>query len=490
MTKRSDFPEDFLWGTASSSSQYEGGYNLNGKGLTTADVITAGNKERKRKITWKYPGSDEKHYSDVGGFWGKLTIPPEGIPCVFEDEFYPSHDATKGYEMTNKDLCLLHELGVNAYRMSISWARIFPNGDDETPNKEGLDYYRYVFRTCRTYGITPIVTLYHYDCPLQLTIRYGGWKNRRLISFYERYARTVFREFHEYVKYWITFNEINSVTVESFKNAGMLSEDPKDLAQAAHNELVASARAVKAAHEINPNLKVGCMAAYTLGYAETCSPDDQWEALLRSREYNFYLDVQCRGSYPSYRIREYELKNINLNTEDTDKDDLKNGCVDYISFSYYATGVITARSDNKEDMMGPANPYLRRTAWGWGVDPKGLRLALNQLYERYGKPLMIVENGLGADDVLSEDGHIHDDSRIEYIRDHISEIHKAIKTDAVDVIGYNIWASVDFISLGTGEVRKRYGLIYADINDNHEGTYRRIKKDSFEWYRNFLKGGE
>ncbi len=485
---KGNFPKNFLWGVASSSSQYEGAYNQDGKGLTTADVITGGSRETKRKITWKYPDSDEKHYSDVGGFWGKLDIPEGGVPCVFEDEFYPSHDATKGYERFEEDLKDLHELGVNAYRMSISWARIYPNGDDAEPNKAGVEHYRRLFELCKEYGIEPIVTLFHYDMPLNITVKYGGWRNRKVIALYETYAKTVFEAYKGLVKYWITFNEINSVVVESFKNAGMLVEDYASLQQAAHNELVASAKAVQIAHSVDPEIKVGCMAAYTIGYANTCDPQDRLEEYMRSREYNFFLDVQCRGEYPKYKLKEYERNGFTLDHTKEDEEDLKKGCVDYISFSYYSTGVIVHKDDTEGSMMGPKNPYLKNTAWGWGIDPTGLRITLNQVYERYNKPLMIVENGMGIADEVSEDGCVHDPERIEYIRDHIAELEKAVNIDGVEVLGYNTWAGHDFVSLGTGEMKKRYGLIYVDKKDDGSGDYHRIKKDSYYWYQSFLRG--
>lgn len=479
--------KNFLWGVASCSCQYEGAYKSDGKGLTTADVITGGSHLKKRKITWHYPNDMTKHYSDVGGFWGKLTIPKNGIPDVFEDEFYPSHDSTKGYEYTDEDLKYLKELGVNAYRMSISWARIFPNGDDENPNEKGVAYYRHIFETLKAYKITPIVTLYHYDLPLALTIRYGGWKNRKLIDLFLRYATYVMNEYKDLVHYWITFNEINSSVVECFKNAGMLTESESDLAQAGHNELVASARTVRYAHEHLPPIQVGCMCAYTIGYANSCSPDDQWEAYLRSREYNFFLDVQAKGIYPQYKLNEYKEKQLNLDIQESDFDDLKSGCVDFISFSYYSTGVIVKTDDTEGSKMGPKNPYLKNTSWGWGIDPTGLRITLNQLNERYHKPLMIVENGLGAIDILSDDGQVHDPDRIDYLKSHIAEIEKAVLIDGVDCIGYMVWSSCDFISLGTGELKKRYGLIYVNRDDVKHGDYSRIKKDSFYWYKDFLK---
>lgn len=488
LPRTSAFPPGFLWGVASSACQYEGAYRADGKGLTVADVITGGSRGVKRQITWQMPGSDGRHTSDVGGFWGPLAVEPGGVPCVFEGESYPSHDSTRGYDRIDEDLADLAELGVTCYRMSISWARIFPNGDDAEPNRAGLDFYRHVFEACRAHGIEPVVTLFHYDLPLALTVKYGGWKNRALIDLFERYATTVFKEYRGLVRRWITFNEINSVVVESFKNAGMLSEDPADLAQAAHNELVASARAVAAAHGLDAALEVGCMVAYTIGYAKTCDPADRLEEYMRSREYGFFLDVQCAGSYPAYKTAEYRRAGIKLDARESDDADLAAGCVDFIAFSYYSTGVITSACDEEASKMGPANPFLKSTAWGWGIDPTGLRISLNQLYERYRKPLMVVENGMGAEDEIAPDGAVHDPYRIEYLRVHIEELGRAIELDGVDVMGYAVWANVDFVSLGTGELRKRYGLVYVDRDDAGTGDYRRIKKDSYYWYQEFLKG--
>ena len=481
------FPEGFLWGGASSASQCEGGYNEGGKGLSVADVLTGGSREVRRKITWAMEGSDEKQYSLPGAFWGKITIPKNGIPQVFEDEYYPSHKGNDFYHHYQEDLALFRDLGLKCYRMSIAWSRIFPNGDDEEPNEEGLQFYRNVFALCKEYGIEPVVTLYHYDLPLNLSIKYGGWKNRKLIGFYVKYALTVMEEYKGLVRYWITFNEINSVIVENFKNAGMFEDDDASYAQAAHNEFVASAKVCRYHKKHRPDIKVGCMVAYTFGYGKTCSPDDQLKVMLKKREYNFFLDVQCKGHYPSYKLKEYERKNIVLDTVEEDREDLAKGTVDFVAFSYYNSGVSsTAPEDEKFGLMGPKNPYLKANAWGWSVDPIGLRISLNELHQNYGKPLFIVENGYGNMDEISEDGCIHDDYRIAYTAEHLKQISIAINEDGIDVMGYTTWGIVDCISLGTGEIHKRYGMIYADIDDKGSGTFSRIPKDSYRWYREVI----
>jgi len=483
-----NFPENFLWGGATAACQVEGGYQEGGKGLTTADVLTAGSHEKVRKITWQNTITKETGYSDVGGFWGELKFPKNCLPAVIDGEHYPSHEASDFYHRYKEDIALMAEMGFKCYRMSISWARIFPNGDDLEPNQQGLQFYHNVFDECIKHGIEPLVTLSHYDTPLAIVINYGGWKNRNVIDVFERYASTVFKEYKEKVKYWITFNEINSVTVESFKNAGMLTENPNDLAQCAHNQFLASAKAVISSKRINSQSKIGCMIAYTMAYPKTCNPKDQMESIFKSHSHSFFSDVMCRGFYPSYKWKEYEREEIQLDIQEKDMKILTEGTVDFIAFSYYSSGVCTTEmvddlGTNK--MMGPINPYLKVNAWGWSIDPEGLRFSLNTLYERYNKPLIIVENGLGYDDKV-ENGKIHDDYRIAYTKAHLEAINKAINLDGIDVFGYTTWGWLDLISLGTGEMKKRYGFVYVNRDDQENGNFERIKKDSFYWYKKVI----
>ncbi|CBI13409.1 family 1 glycosylhydrolase [Streptococcus gallolyticus] len=481
------FPENFLWGGATSASQFEGGYTKSGKGLTVSDVLTAGSKNRNRKITWAFPNSDEIQYSDVGGFWGDITVNDEGVIKVFQNEYYPSHNASDFYSRYEEDLALLHELGLKSYRMSISWSRIYPNGDDEIPNQEGLKFYRQIFELCHKYHIKPIVTLEHYDVPLGITVKYGGWKNRRVIDLFVRYAETVITEYKNFVDYWIPFNEINSVTVETFKNAGMLKCNDGDRAQAAYNKFLASALTYKIAKKIRPDFQIGCMVAMTLSYPKTCAPEDQFEALKRCREYDSFLDVLVKGTYPNYKLIEYKQKNIKLNIETKDEEILSQSCVDFIGFSYYTSGVVTKQKvENELHLLGPTNPYLKTNAWGWGIDPLGLRYSLNYLYDRYKKPLFIVENGYGDNDII-ENGSIKDNERIDYMKSHLLSVSDAINIDGVNVIGYTPWGIIDCISLGTGEIKKRYGVIYVDVDSEGKGSFSRIKKQSFYWYQNVIK---
>lgn len=483
-----EFPDSFFWGGATSATQFEGAYDIDGKGLTISDVITEGSKNKKRKITWKNKQTGQKKYSQVGAFWGKIEVPEDSRPAVFPDEVYPSHIASDAYHHVLHDIELLAEAGLNCYRMSISWARIFPNGDDVEPNEAGLKFYRQIFETCHQFNIEPVVTLSHYDLPLALTEHYGGWRNRKLINLFERYAKTVMTYYRELVHYWITFNEINSVVVENFKAAGMLVDDRQSLLQAGYNQCLASAGVVQIAKRINKDNQVGCMVAYTLGYPETCDPRDQFAALLKTREYNAFLDIQCEGHLPEYLLKSLQRENITLETVLTDAEKLQSGCVDYIAFSYYNSGVVTAGDgDNGVDLNGPRNPYLKTNAWGWGIDPLGLRYSLNTLFDRYHKPLFIVENGLGNDDQLTEDNQVHDEYRIDYMQQHIQAIFNAMTIDGVQVMGYTPWGIIDCISLGTGEYVKCYGIIYVDFDGSGDDYLRRVPKDSFYWYRETIK---
>jgi len=462
MTKR--FKEGFLWGGATAANQCEGGYLSDGKGLSTADVMTAGALNTPRITTYE----------------------------IKEDCYYPSHEAIDHYHHYKEDIALFAEMGFNCYRMSINWSRIFPNGDDEHPNEKGLEFYDSLFDECLKYGIEPIVTLSHYEMPLHLANQYGGWKNRKVIDFFVKYCTTVFKRYKGKVKYWMTFNEINVMSIKPWTAGGVKETDEQSKMQAAHHQFVASARVVKIGHEIDPNNKIGMMYGGIFSYGATCNPKD----LQANDEYMksglFYCDVQCRGYYPAYKLKEFERNGISIEMEDRDLEILKEGTVDYVAFSYYMSFLTAADTEGK--MMangnlsgGVKNPYLESSEWGWQIDPIGLRLALNLLYDRYQKPLMIVENGLGARDIVEEDGSIHDEYRINYLREHIIEMEKAISYDGVDLIGYTTWGCIDIVSAGTGEMRKRYGFIYVDRDDEGKGSFKRSRKDSFYWYKKVIE---
>ena len=458
--------KNFLWGGAVAANQCEGAWDVDGKGVTTADCMTSGSRERKRVYT-------------------------DG---VLEGNYYPNHDGIDFYHHYKEDIALFGEMGFKCFRTSISWARIFPNGDDEQPNEKGLQFYDDMFDELLKYGIEPIVTLSHYETPYSLVKKYGSWRNRKMINFFVKYCEVVFNRYKNKVKYWITFNEINSISVFPHVPAGIRINEGEDKQkvwmQAAHYQLVASAKTVEIGHRINKDFKIGMMLLYPLQYAATCSPEDQIAALKFMDKQYYFSDVQVRGYYSNKAMKMMEKANANVDITEEDLKALKKGVVDYIGFSYYDSHIISA-NESKDiiagNMRGGKNPYLELSQWEWPIDAIGLRIALNNLYDRYQKPLFIVENGLGAMDKLEENNSINDDYRIEYIKKHIEQIKKAICEDGVELMGYTVWGCIDLISMGTGEMSKRYGLIYVDRDDKGNGTLKRIKKKSFYWYKKVIE---
>ena len=385
---------------------------------------------------------------------------------------------------------------VTCYRFSFSWSRIFPSGEEETPNEEGLKFYGDFIDELLKYGIEPVVTICHFDIPLALVEKYGSWKSRKVIDYYVKYCDAIFNRFKDKVTYWITFNEINMLLHLPFMGAGIQfaeGEDPRLVKyQAAHNELVASAMATRLGHQINPDFKFGCMLAAGNFYPYSCNPEDVWESLGRDRENYFFIDVQARGEYPAYARKLFEREGIALETGPGDYKILKENTVDFISFSYYSSRCastseeVIAKSTSGNVMKSIRNPHLKVSEWGWQIDPLGLRITLNTLYDRYQKPLFIVENGLGAVDHAEEDGSISDDYRIEYLEAHIKEMMKAVDEDGVDLLGYTPWGCIDLVSASTGEMKKRYGFIYVDKDNQGKGTLTRSRKKSFEWYKHVI----
>ncbi|MGG7173461.1 glycoside hydrolase family 1 protein [Clostridium neonatale] len=467
--------KDFLWGGATAANQFEGGWNVDGKGASTSDMLTAGTHTIPRKIT-------------------KETI--DGLN-------YPSHDAIDFYHRYKEDIKLFAEMGFKVFRMSIAWTRIFPNGDDKEPNEAGLKFYDDVFDELKKYNIEPLVTISHYEMPFNLTKKYNGWASRNLIDFFVNYCSVIFNRYKDKVKYWLTFNEINCGTMPmgGYLGLGILNEGTEDFLhqndnkqirfQALHHQFVASAKAVKLGHSINKDFKIGCMIAHMTTYPYTCNPDDILLAQKKNQLANDLCgDVQVRGEYPFFAKRYFEENNIVLDITEEDKKILKEGTVDYYTFSYYMSNCESASGDEDKTsgnlLGGIKNPYLEASDWGWQIDPKGLRYTLNELYGRYNIPLMVVENGLGAFDKVEEDGSINDDYRIEYLKDHIIQMKEAVK-DGVDLIGYTPWGCIDLVSASTGEMEKRYGFIYVDKDNAGEGTLDRKKKKSFEWYKNVIK---
>ena len=479
------FPKGFLWGGATAANQYEGGYLEGGKGLSTADVVTAGSHTTPRQITWRNPETGETGCTGIG-FGAAMAFEKGAIPDVIDGAYYPSHVATDFYHHFKEDIALMKEMGFKTFRMSMNWARIFPNGDDETPNEEGLKFYDEVFDECAKYGIEPLVTLSHYETPLNLVHKYGGWQNRKCIDAFVKYSTTVMKNYKGKVKYWLTFNEINMMSMIPFFAGGCMQNDEQTKAQGAHNQFVASALTVKAAHEISDEIKVGQMLAYQPNYAMTCDPNDQVLVMERNHSTLWYSDVQTGGKYPNYKLKEYERKGIVLETEPEDFELLEKYSADFLSFSCYGSSTFTTHDSEAGSgnfVMGVKNPYLETNAWGWATDPHCLRLACNTLYDRYHKPLWIVENGIGWDDKKEADGSVHDTYRIDYLRANVKSMDDAINLDGVELMGYTMWGCIDLVSAGTGEMKKRYGFVYVDRDDKGNGTLERSRKDSFYWYK-------
>lgn len=471
------FPENFLWGGATAANQIEGAWDADGKGPSVADMCTNGSFEHPKRVTTK----------------------------IEPDTLYPSHEAIDFYHHYEGDIALFAEMGFKCYRMSINWTRIFPTGMETEPNEAGLAFYDRVFDCCRKYGIEPLVTLHHYEMPYALVEHYNGWYGREVIDCFMRYVKTVFARYQHKVKLWLTFNEINSATLPTGNMAATGTmrgfqgsifdltkiDDPKVRYQALHHQFVASALAVSYAHEHYPEFKVGNMVGMLTSYPLTCNPDDVLKNQEAMRRVNWFCgDVQVRGEYPSYMERYFQENGIAIHKEPSDNEILRKGVVDFFTFSYYMTNCTTTRTDVEgvagNLISGAKNPYLQVSDWGWQIDPKGLRYTLNEIYDRYRIPLMVVENGLGAFDKKGKDGKVHDDYRIDYLRQHIEQMGDALK-DGVDLMGYTPWGCIDLISYSTGEMAKRYGFIYVNKFDDGTGDLSRERKDSFYWYQKVIE---
>ncbi|AUJ32767.1 MAG: glycoside hydrolase family 1 protein [Liquorilactobacillus nagelii] len=470
------FSKDFLWGGATAANQLEGAWNQAGKGPSIADAL---------------PGGKQRF---------AIASQPDFDWQVDEAKYrYPNHRGIEHYQHYKEDIKLFAEMGFKCYRFSIAWSRIFPQGDETEPNEAGLEFYDHLIDECLKYQIKPVITISHYELPLNLAKKYGGWKNRQLISFYERFAKVVLERYYQKVHYWMTFNEINSAFHFPVMSQGLVpsngAKDFTNIIQAWHNQFVASALAVKIGHQLDSNLQIGCMILYATSYAYDSDPKNQLANLQQMQDFNFFCaDVQVRGKYPSstgrmLRDHQVELQKLQITAEDLEL--LKKYPVDYIGFSYYMSTVtdITHQDAAKSAgnlIGGVSNPFLKTSDWGWQIDPTGLRIALNQLYDRYQKPLFVVENGLGAVDQLTADGQIHDDYRIDYLRQHIQAMAGAV-ADGVDLMGYTPWGCIDLVSASTGQMSKRYGFIYVDLDDQGNGSLKRIPKDSFYWYQKVIQ---
>lgn len=468
--KHYKMPENFLWGGAVAAHQFEGGWQEGGKGVSIADVMTAGNKDTARKVT-------------------------DGIK---DGEVYPNHWGIDFYHRYPEDIKLFNEMGFKCFRTSIAWTRIFPNGDETEPNEAGLKFYDDMFDELLKYNIQPIITLSHFEMPYHLVKEYGGWTNRKLIDFFVRFAETVMKRYKGKVKYWMTFNEINNQT--DWSNPHHLLQDsaikvkagtPGMMYQAAHNEMVASAKVVELGHQIDSEYQIGAMIAMCPIYPLTAKPEDIMMAERAMQTRYYFGDVQANGEYPNWLPKYWERQNIHVEISDDDREILKKGAVDYIGFSYYMSFTTKSTDENTDYAYKEArdlvdNPYVQKSDWGWQIDPVGLRYSMNWMQDRWHKPQFIVENGFGAYDQKEADGAVHDDYRIKYFHDHILEMEKAVALDGVNLIGYTPWGCIDLISASTGEMAKRYGFIYVDQDDQSNGSLERSKKDSFDWYKQVI----
>ena len=470
------FRSDFLWGGATAANQFEGAWDVDGKGPSTSDMCTNGSHTNPKRIT--------------------TTIEPGTL--------YPSHEAIDFYHHYEEDIALFAEMGFKCFRMSINWTRIFPTGMEDQPNELGLAFYDKVFDCCKKHGIEPLVTISHYEMPYALVEKCNGWEGREVIGYFENYCKAIFARYQDKVKYWLTFNEINSGTqkmgnvlstgtVKGYSGPILGMEDcPQARFQALHHQLVASAKVVKYAHEHYPQFQMGNMICFITSYPYTCNPDDILEAQHQMQETNWYCsDVHCKGAYPFYAKRIWKKHGVELKMEPGDLEILKEGTVDFYTFSYYMSNCVGITEDGDMGdgniVGGLRNPYIQVSDWGWGIDPKGLRYSLSEIYDRYHLPMMVVENGLGAFDKVEADGFIHDDYRIDYLRQHIEQMKLAVEEDGVDLMGYTPWGCIDLVSASTGEMAKRYGFIYVNKFDDGTGDLSRQRKDSFFWYKKVIE---
>ncbi|AGY41725.1 6-phospho-beta-glucosidase [Mesoplasma florum W37] len=477
--------DDFLWGGATAASQVEGAYNEGGKTLTLLEMKPF------------LPIKDRKAIHFGGQTKEEMLDSIENK----QNLHYPKRFGIDFYHRYKEDIALFKEAGMNLYRMSIAWSRIFPYGDDEKPNQAGIDFYRNVFEECKKAGIKVMVTMHHFDTPYEITKKYGGWTNRKVIDLFVKYAKTLFEEFDDVVDFWLPFNEINVAIWSTEVGLGVFESDFKsknerDQAayQGLHHQFIAQAKVIELGKKMcKPETKFGCMVANITTYALDCNPINEIEN-LKSQQLSrwFFYDVVAKGEYPTYIKRYFTENNINIKMENGDEKVLKNNTVDFISFSYYMSATVAVQGNDKASgnvSTGGKNPFLEATEWGWQIDTIGLRVSLNQMWDRYQKPLFISENGIGVLENLDSNNTIKDDYRIDYLGKHFEQINEAIK-DGVDVFGYTMWTPIDVVSASTNEMSKRYGMIYVDYDDYHNGTGNRFKKKSFEWFQNFMRTKE
>lgn len=480
------FPENFLWGGATAANQIEGAWKEGGKGLSTADVHLFKDIKDKSKLNQVHENCD---------------ITDEQIKqalSTMDTEYYPKRHGIDYYHRYKEDIALFAEMGFKVYRFSIAWSRIYPNGDDALPNEDGLQFYENVIDECLRLNIEPLITLSHYEPPLNFCMKYNGWYSREAITFFSNYVTTLINRFKGKVKYWLTFNEIDSIIRHPFMTGGLIEsrfqpdEFEEVMYQAMHHQFVASAKAIEIIHSHDVNAKVGCMITKLTYYPYSCRPEDVLEQQRRMRNVYCFSDTQVFGEYPPYLLLRYQRKGFHIQMSDEDLAIMKRNPVDFVSFSYYQTSCVAADPNGLETTAGNTtigikNPYLPASEWGWQIDPTGLRIALTDLYDRYHKPLFIAENGLGAMDQINEQGEIIDDYRIAYMKEHLKAISQSINEDGVDIMGYTVWGPIDLLSNSLSQMSKRYGMIYVDLDDHGKGTYERKRKKSFYWYQEVIK---
>ena len=483
--KKTLFPKDFYWGGATSASQIEGGYNLDDRGLSKLDYLTAGSKKEPRYLM----------YEDKDGNIGKvpqfLDVPKNAKEIIYEDAYYPNHNAIDFYHHYKEDIKMFHEMGFKMFRMSISWSRIYPTGVEDQPNLKGIEFYRDIFKELKKYNIEPLVTISHFDTPIYLDHQIG-WEKKEMIAYFMKYVTTLFKEYKGLVKYWLTFNEINNMMLlpELLPKEMVSDKLANDIYIKLHHQFLASAKCVKLAHAISDDYQVGCMISGNVSYPLTCDPKDILFNQEAYQKKNYYCgDVMMKGEYPYFTKSLWSKTGFSLDISDEEKVILKEGIVDFCSFSYYSSNCLTTHEEKDVSIgnfsLGVKNPYLTYSQWGWSCDPDGLRYYLRDMYQRYELPLMVVENGLGAADTL-EDGKVFDPYRINYLRQHVKAMADAI-AEGVDLIAYTSWACIDSISASTGEMDKRYGFIYVDLDNAGQGSNKRYKKESFYWYKKLIK---
>ena len=478
------FPEGFLWGGATAANQFEGGWREGGKGLSVSDVARA---HMDADVT-NYKAHNTITTADI----------ERGLNELDDEVNYPKRHGSDFYHHYKEDIALMAEMGFKVYRMSIAWSRIYPNGDDEYPNEEGLKFYDDVFDELKKYNIEPLVTMSHYEPPLNIVLNYDGWYSREVIDMFTKYVTTICTRYKDKVKYWLTFNEVDSMIRHPYTTGGLIQDRfpgknfEEVIFQAMHHQFVASALATKICHEIIPGSMVGCRLTKLTYYPYTCKPEDVLAAQQKMRSTYAYSDTQVFGVYPAYLLSHFENNGIHIVKGENDDEIMQRYPVDFVSFSYYSSSCEAGSYEGLEvtpgnTIMALKNPYIPASDWGWQIDPLGLRVSLVDLYDRYRKPLFIVENGLGAKDILTEDKKVHDDYRIEYLREHFKCMSDAIYEDGVELLGYTSWACIDLVSESTKQMSKRYGYIYVDADDYGRGTYNRYRKDSFFWYKHVIE---